>query len=104
MLGFELRWVRKIFITSATGKAEVERQGGLYVDVEGEEVTSNPTSTTTLRAAYWISVAERSFGLLQDGDFAEPYGQLSTYLETLPRPLPSLEKLDEKLKQLRVAE
>ena len=100
LLRVELRWVRKIFITAATGQAEVERQGGLYVDMEDENVTSDPTQINRLRAAYWINVAERSLGILRDGDFASPYGQLAAFLETLPKPLPSMESLNEHIQKL----
>jgi len=101
VLGIELRWVRKVFVASATGKTEVERQGGLYVDVEENEVTSDPAETKKIRAAYWISVAERALDIQRDGVFGKPYGQLATYLETLPKPLPSLEDLDEQIQQLK---
>ena len=100
MLGIEIRWVRKVFIAVISGKAEVERQSGLYVDVEGIDVRVDPSGTTKARAAYWISVAERSLRILRDGAFAEPYGQLATYMETLPRPLPPLADLDEKIRKL----
>lgn len=103
VLGIELRWVRKVFVASATGKAEKERQGGLYVDVEGDDVQSDPAETKKIRAAYWISVAERALDILRDGAFAKPYGQLATYLEALPKPLPSLEDLDEQIQQLKGA-
>lgn len=93
LLRIESRWVNKVFLAAASGKVEMERQSGLYVDVEDQHVTSDPEERTKLRALYWIVVAERSFDILRDGAFHKPYGPLAAYVETLPRPLPSWENL-----------
>lgn len=89
----ELRWVGKIVKAAAQGVVEANRQRGMYVDLEGDEVVSSPAAIKRKEAFYWMRVAERALGLLKRGAFNEPYGELAGFLESLPKPLPALPEL-----------
>lgn len=84
----ELRWVKKVFLSAAAGLIEKERQSGMYVDVDEDVVVSDPAAIRKERAYYWIRVAERKLKILRDGEFREPYGELSAFLEAQDKPLP----------------
>jgi hypothetical protein len=89
----ELRWVHKIAKEAAQGLVEQQRQRGMYVDLDGDIVTSSPASVSRQEAYYWIRVCERVLRLLKHGDFREPYGELAAMFEAMPKPLPPVEEL-----------
>ncbi|NOX84042.1 MAG: hypothetical protein GXP06_13870 [Alphaproteobacteria bacterium] len=60
----------------------------MYVDIDGDQVLSDPGTVLQQDAYYWIRVAERTLRILQLGDFIAPYGELAAFLETLPKPIP----------------
>lgn len=90
ILRCEMRWVNKIILQAFSGEVEKERQSGMYVDMSDEDdgVSSDPSDILKERAYYWIRIAERTFELLRDGEYRKPYGELATYLEAQPKPLP----------------
>ncbi|MBB4212840.1 AbiV family abortive infection protein [Rhodothalassium salexigens DSM 2132] len=97
----ELIWVRKVFSAAAAGLIEKERQSGMYVDVNEEVVVSDPAAIRKKRAYYWIHVTERTLRILRDGEYREPYGELSAYLEAQDKPLPQGEDLVKALESLQ---
>jgi AbiV family abortive infection protein len=84
----EVRWIKKVFLAAASGLVEKERQSGMYVDITEGGVVSDPAAIRKERAYYWIRVAERTLKILRDGEYSEPYGELSAYLEAQTKPLP----------------
>lgn len=101
IISCESRWVKKIVQAAAAGLIEKERQSGMYVDIVGTDVISNPSSTRKERAYYWIRVAERTLKLLRDGEYREPYGELAAFLEAQTKPLPQGEDLLRTLETLQ---
>lgn len=97
----ELRWVKRIFFAAAAGLIEKERQSGMYVDVGEAVVVSDPAAIRKERAYYWIRVTERTLRILRDGEYREPYGELSAYLEAQDKPLPQGKDLVKALESLR---
>lgn len=100
----EQRWTRKLLVSSMSGQTEAMRQKGMYVDLDGDAVTSSPLSVDGVTSQYWINAADRALLILRDGNFKAPYGSLATYLESLERPFNPLEKaleLDAQIKWLK---
>ncbi len=97
----ELRWAKKD-IAAASGEAERQRQRGIYVDFNGDTVSSDPSDVSKRDAVYWINVAQRALNLLDAGEYKAPYGELAALLEAMPRPLPNDEALMELFAQIEV--
>jgi AbiV family abortive infection protein len=89
----EQRWVGNVVKAAAQGAIEQMRQKGMYVDVEKDLITSNPSDIATVEAFKWIRIAQRTLMLLKNGSFDEPYGELAAVLERMPKPLPKGEGL-----------
>lgn len=73
----------------------------MYVDVGEAVVVSDPAAIRKERAYYWIRVTERTLIILRDGEYREPYGELSAYLEAQDKPLPQGKDLVKALESLR---
>jgi len=101
ILSVELRWVGKVMKAAAQGIIEEQRQRGMYVDLSGDDVTSSPLAIKRKEAFYWMRVAQRALSLLRHGEYREPYGELGAYLETLPKPLPSMPELLKMMLQMQ---
>lgn len=100
----EQRWTRKLLVSSMSGQTEAMRQKGMYVDLDGDAVTSSPLSVDGVTSQYWITAADRALLILRDGNFKAPYGSLAAYLESLERPFDPMAKamdLDDQIKWLK---
>ena len=53
----EQRWTRKLLVASMSGQAEVMRQKGMYVDLDGDAIKSTPESIDGTSSQYWINAA-----------------------------------------------
>jgi nucleotide-binding universal stress UspA family protein len=97
----EGRWVKKILIAAASEKVEILRQQGMYVDLDGNRVVSEPSKVALEEAVHWIRIAERVVKILEFGDYQAPYGELAAVLESMPKPLPEGPALLKLLEQLQ---
>lgn len=88
----EQRWTRKLFVASMSGKTEILRQQGMYVDLNGDAIESTPASIDGIASQYWINAAERALLIFRDGNYKAPYGPLATYLESLEKPFDPMVK------------
>jgi len=77
----ELRFVRLVAEAAARGEFEEARQRGMYVDIESEIVTSDPSTIKMHEVYRWIFIAERALLLLEKGDIKAPYSPLAARLE-----------------------
>ncbi len=81
IMELELRYVRLVTEAAARGEVEEARQRGMYVDIEDETVTSDPSTIKMHEVYRWIFIAERALLLLEKGDINAPYSPLAARLE-----------------------
>jgi AbiV family abortive infection protein len=98
----EMLWAKKIFMAVLRGDVEDQRQRGIYVDLDGDEVESTPAQVSGQEAYYWISVTERALLLLEKGEYRAPFGELARVLEKMPRPFPKGQALVDMLTKIQV--
>lgn len=89
----EMNWLRKLAKSSMRGEVEQLRQKGFYVDFDENGVLNRPMEVTGSDAYKWIWAAKRSVNLLAFGIYYQPYSELASLLESMPKPLPDADGL-----------